>query len=1004
MDTAKEDEDVRAALVSVIEAEERVKLIKAALKAKVGFSEIEYFNLKQAQHCKGGNDKSDRIRNENLIKTTMQFKLHDAVADLKNLRKISYDARKGFIQRRGPDARKIIRQFEAEGRKIRTELKAKNEQKVKHLVSKFKSKHTADCENIPDKINRYSQAKIFQGGDEEEPVNDSQAPIIYGDLRLDKDEIAALLLDPKFATLDSLVIEDFDLEVECTLTKMKWNRMSDTGNCEDEKEREELELEDAESREVYDSINKTYNAQKQRVTDLEQNAFVILPKPQPVDYEALLEIRRQKYTETFVEYKENHCDKEGKQRSNLTKQQASGIRKLKKRISEGEIIVCETDKAGRLCVMPVEMYMEAGLTHTDKDEEVDEEFVQQCQRKLNGHVSMWIKMLSQGENWEHEDRLRETQINHSCSVAPLYLLVKSHKKYSGVRPGGEGPPPPPPTRPVCGAVNGMDVHLSNILSPIVEAVANEMKDKAEVISTDDALSVIDQYNDKQIKSLKCADEFEPNESIHATNEYIFTDVLDELLGEHWQKETRKEPEYSTDEDEFATDEEDLDQVYNDSKRQTDEVVICAGDVISLFPRISHSLAGKCLYQAILETEINFEGLNYEEICLYIALNHTASSVPVNIRKLVPIRKYAKGKRPGITSTAALSGGRTVASGQWRFTRSPDTFTAEEKKLLFAEAVRLGVVALFGLHLYSFGSKVFVQRSGTPIGVRLSCGVARLVANSFDKELKVLLDNNKIKVDAIFRYLDDHRNILRALAPGWRWNKGKKKLQFRKKWVEEDMEISPVERTSRVLNDIMNGVYEDLQWEYEHQEMFPDNTLPTLDVRLFVQDSLVLYSFYSKDVANKHVIHKDSALDENMKIASLTQNLIRRMKNTSELVNMKVRLAIVDEFAEQLMMSGYGRDQTRRIITGGLVGYENLKATAAESGEGLHRSAAAGAVARRRARLLGRGNWFRTPPKNTTRDTAPPNPRHKKHPGLKKEKKKLPVSVLFSVQTRNGIFE
>ena len=570
-----------------------------------------------------------------------------------------------------------------------------------------------------------------------------------------------------------------------------------------------------------------------------------------------------------------------------------------------------------------------------------------------------------------------------------------------VRLGGEGPPPPPPTRPVCGAVNGMDVHLSNILSPIVEAVANEMKDKAEVISTDDALSVIDQYNDKQIKSLKCADEFEPNESIHATNEYIFTDVLDELLGEHWQKETRKEPEYSTDEDEFATDEEDLDQVYNDSKRQTDEVVICAGDVISLFPRISHSLAGKCLYQAILETEINFEGLNYEEICLYIALNHTASSVPVNIRKLVPIRKYAKGKRPGITSTAALSGGRTVASGQWRFTRSPDTFTAEEKKLLFAEAVRLGVVALFGLHLYSFGSKVFVQRSGTPIGVRLSCGVARLVANSFDKELKVLLDNNKIKVDAIFRYLDDHRNILRALAPGWRWNKGKKKLQFRKKWVEEDMEISPVERTSRVLNDIMNGVYEDLQWEYEHQEMFPDNTLPTLDVRLFVQDSLVLYSFYSKDVANKHVIHKDSALDENMKIASLTQNLIRRMKNTSELVNMKVRLAIVDEFAEQLMMSGYGRDQTRRIITGGLVGYENLKATAAESGEGLHRSAAAGAVARRRARLLGRGNWFRTPPKNTTRDTAP-NPRHKKHPGLKKEKKKPPVSVLFSVQTRNGI--
>ena len=45
MDTAKEDEDMRTALVSVIEADERVKLIKAAIKAGVGFAEIEYFHL-----------------------------------------------------------------------------------------------------------------------------------------------------------------------------------------------------------------------------------------------------------------------------------------------------------------------------------------------------------------------------------------------------------------------------------------------------------------------------------------------------------------------------------------------------------------------------------------------------------------------------------------------------------------------------------------------------------------------------------------------------------------------------------------------------------------------------------------------------------------------------------------------------------------------------------------------------------------------------------------------
>ena len=80
----------------------------------------------------------------------------------------------------------------------------------KHLGSKFKTKsnHEADCENMPMKIRKYSQANIFQGGDDkEDPVDEPEAPLIYGDLRLDEDETAALLLDPKFAVLNTLNIE-----------------------------------------------------------------------------------------------------------------------------------------------------------------------------------------------------------------------------------------------------------------------------------------------------------------------------------------------------------------------------------------------------------------------------------------------------------------------------------------------------------------------------------------------------------------------------------------------------------------------------------------------------------------------------------------------------------------------------------------------------------------------------------------------------------------------------
>ena len=47
---------------------------------------------------------------------------------------------------------------------------------------------------------------------------------------------------------------------------------------------------------------------------------------------------------------------------------------------------------------------------------------------------------------------------------------------------------------------------------------------------------------------------------------------------------------------------------------------------------------------------------------------------------------------------------------------------------------------------------------------------------------------------------------------------------------------------------------------------------------------ILYKFFSKPMAKKTLIMKNSALGENSKIASLTQEVVRRSKNTSEEVS------------------------------------------------------------------------------------------------------------------------
>merc|ERR1711888_447249 len=151
------------------------------------------------------------------------------------------------------------------------------------------------------------------------------------------------------------------------------------------------------------------------------------------------------------------------QKVNLTPSQGRGLRKLKKRVKEGELLICETDKSGRFAVVRMETYIAAGRVHTNKDKRVDLEFVKKNQRILNGHTSSFLKIFKVGEDWQHERRHRETKLNQSLGVAPLYLLFKDHKVWD--RTSG-----PPPTRPVGSATSGMNMHFSELVSHILEPV------------------------------------------------------------------------------------------------------------------------------------------------------------------------------------------------------------------------------------------------------------------------------------------------------------------------------------------------------------------------------------------------------------------------------------------------------------------------------------------------------------------------------------------------------
>ena len=182
----------------------------------------------------------------------------------------------------------------------------------------------------------------------------------------------------------------------------------------------------------------------------------------------------------FKEYLRQFCDKNGKQLPNLPRNSMRGLAKLKKRVDDGTCVIMETDKTGRFAIVSIEAFLEMGAVHTENDLEIDHKDVDDRERHLNGHVSMPLKITEMGKDWRHQDRFRESNIKHSGFVAYLSLLVNDHKRVK------EGQPFP--TRPVVAANEGIGASLSNILSEMLDPLADSLTDKMEIISTEDGIS------------------------------------------------------------------------------------------------------------------------------------------------------------------------------------------------------------------------------------------------------------------------------------------------------------------------------------------------------------------------------------------------------------------------------------------------------------------------------------------------------------------------------------
>ena len=171
-------------------------------------------------------------------------------------------------------------------------------------------------------------------------------------------------------------------------------------------------------------------------------------------------------------------------------------------------------------------------------------------------------------------------------------------------------------------------------------------------------------------------------------------------------------------------------------------------------------------------------------------------------------------------------------------------------------------------------------------------------------------------------MDDIRAFLNSLKMGWRWQNGK--LAYTRTWEREDKEsgLSAPRRTANVLIGMMNSMFPFLNFTVELGEDFVDGKLPSLDIEIWVvADRMIMYEHFEKTMASNLLVEAKSALSMEVKQATISEEMARRLRNTSLRLDPARRLEILERACVKMKTSGHSEEVIRQAVEQGIRAFD-----------------------------------------------------------------------------------
>jgi hypothetical protein len=503
-----------------------------------------------------------------------------------------------------------------------------------------------------------------------------------------------------------------------------------------------------------------------------------------------------------------------------------------------------------------------------------------------------------GEGWGHESRVKQACLSKYSKIPALDIMLKDHK-------GGDNLP----TRPVCRSTESPNGILGDLISDYLKILADEKAAETgtEVRSTEEMCEALEEVNKKV-------------------------------------REERKRRGENTDEN---------NEIDNEIR-----IAVGSMDVSALYPSISIERAAKITEELIMSSVLELS-LNVDELSTHIVSTHTQEEIDKKgLSDVCPTRRFKTGGRPGMTSHAMAGNEKQRMENQSWIPplRSP---TPVEQRKMLAMMVTHSIKYVMENHLYTTDGLIWRQVGGGAIGLRLTGELARIVMIAFDSILRQRLTSLEIQLWTYGRYVDDANTVTTVLPIGTRYVPETDSLETTPESVEEDLDIEEDLRTFKVIQNIANDIWPEIQWTMDVPSNHPNRRMPMLDLQVGLQDGEIVFEFYGKVVNTPYCIPARSAHSWKTKRSSLVQEGVRRLLNTSRNSPVERRRDIMEQWDRKMRYSGYNmKFRTKTIETAINIYKDKLIEDAKDGGKPLYRGREWNRVERDRVKEAKTKDWYR----------------------------------------------